>query len=59
VVYGSDPPSVRSYTSGKTQLIDRDKFLVEIKDRLEQAQQHYKAYYDCTRDAEYQVSQWL
>jgi hypothetical protein len=34
--------------------------LAEIKKRLEQAQQHYKAYYDRThRDAEFQVGQWV
>ena len=25
---------------------DRDEFLAEVRDRLEQAQQHYKAVYD-------------
>jgi hypothetical protein len=28
------------------QLAERDEFLAEIRDRLEQAQQHYKSYYD-------------
>jgi hypothetical protein len=28
------------------QLAERDEFLAEIRDHLEQAQQHYKSYYD-------------
>jgi hypothetical protein len=53
VVFGRDPPSVRSYEPNTTrvpavaqQLAERDEFLAEIRDRLEQAQQHYKSYYD-------------
>jgi hypothetical protein len=45
VVFGrAPPPSVRSYEPGTTripavaqQLVERDEFLVEIRDRLEQA----------------------
>jgi len=67
VVYGRDPPSVRSYTLGEArlravhqQLTERDEFLAEIRERLELAQQRYKAYYDRNhRDAEYQVGQWV
>jgi hypothetical protein len=47
------PPSISSFTPGATrvptvaqQLVDRDEFLVEVHDRLNQAQQHYKDYYD-------------
>jgi hypothetical protein len=54
VVFGRDPPpSVRSYEPNTTrvpavaqQLAERDEFLAEIRDRLEQAHQHYKSYYD-------------
>jgi hypothetical protein len=44
VVYGRDPPSLRSYTQGEARLsavqqqfLERDKFLLEVRDRLEQA----------------------
>jgi hypothetical protein len=47
------PPSISSFTPGATrvptvaqQLVDRDEFLVEVHDRLNQAQRHYKDYYD-------------
>jgi transposase InsO family protein len=53
VVFGRDPPFARSYEPGTThvpavaqQLVERDEFLAEIRDHLEQAQQHYKSYYD-------------
>jgi hypothetical protein len=53
LVYGRPPPSVRSYTGGGAWLPavdkamrDRDEFLSEVRDRLEQAQQHYKVVYD-------------
>jgi hypothetical protein len=53
VVYGRDPPSVHSYVPGDAklpavhhQLLERDEFLVEICDRLEQTQQRYKYFYD-------------
>jgi hypothetical protein len=40
-------------------LKDRDEFLFEVKDRLEQAQQHYKAVYDCShRPVEFVPGQW-
>ncbi|WVZ63771.1 hypothetical protein U9M48_013377 [Paspalum notatum var. saurae] len=49
VVYGREPPSVRCYEPGSARvqavvqgLAECDEFLVEIKDRLEQAQQHFK-----------------
>jgi hypothetical protein len=50
VVYGRPPPSICSYQPGDARLptveqamIDRDEFLAKDHDRLEQAQQHYKA----------------
>jgi len=53
LVYGRPPPSIRSYAPGDARLPavekamkERDEFLAEVRDRLEQAQQHYKAVYD-------------
>jgi hypothetical protein len=52
-VYGCDPPTVRSYSPGEArlpavdaQLRDRDEFLAEVWEQLEQAQQQHKAFYD-------------
>jgi hypothetical protein len=67
VVYGRDPPSVRAYTVGETrlpavqqQLQDRDEFLAEVRERLEQAQQHYKDFYDRKhRELEFQAGDWV
>jgi transposase InsO family protein len=67
LVYGRPPPSVRSYTPGEARLPaveralkDRDEFLAEVKDRLEQAQQHYKAVYDRShRPVEFVPGQWV
>jgi hypothetical protein len=61
------PPSVRSYELGTThvlavaqQLAEHDEFLAEIHDRLEQAQQHYKSYYDKKhRDLQFSVHDWV
>jgi hypothetical protein len=51
VVYGCDPPTVRLYSPGEArltavdaQLRDRDEFLAEVRERLEQAQQQHKAF---------------
>lgn len=67
VVYGRLPPSLRSYTAGATRLLavdkllgDRDTFMAEVKDRLEQAQQYHKRHYDSKhREQEYAVGQWV
>jgi hypothetical protein len=69
VVFGRDPPppSILSYEPGMTlvpavaqQLAERDEFLTEIRDRLEQAQQHYKSYYDKKhRDFQFSVHDWV
>jgi hypothetical protein len=41
-------------------LTERNEFLVEIKDRLEHAQQYYKLYYDRKHhEVEFQVGQWV
>jgi hypothetical protein len=67
VVYGRPPPSIRSYEHGDARLPavdkamrDRDTFLAEVRDRLEQAQQHYKSIYDRShRPVEFSPSQWV
>jgi hypothetical protein len=42
------------------QLQDRDEFLVEARERLEQAQQHYKDFYDRKhRELEFQAGDWV
>jgi hypothetical protein len=53
LVYGRPLPSIRTYAPGDARLPavdralrDRDEFLAEVRDRLEQAQQHYKVVYD-------------
>jgi hypothetical protein len=67
VVCQRDPPSMRTYVPGEArlpavhnQLMERDEFVDEIQDRLEQVQQLYKTNYDRNhRDVEYQVGQWV
>jgi hypothetical protein len=53
VVYGHELPSVHAYTAREAklptvqhQLTERDKFLVEVKERLVQAQQYHKLHYN-------------
>lgn len=52
MVYGRDPPSIRQYdgttrvTAVDQLLNDRDLLLADVHERLLQAQQHYKRYYD-------------
>jgi hypothetical protein len=42
------------------QLTEREEFLAEIRDHLEQAQQHYKSYYDKKhRDLQFLVHDWV
>jgi hypothetical protein len=67
IVYGRELSSVRAYTTGDAklsavhhQLKEQDEFLAETRERLEQAQNHYKLYYDCKhREVEFQVGQWV
>ena len=67
VVYGQAPPATITYDHGLArlpavdqQLRDRDEFLVEIRDRLEQAQQLYKAQYDKHhRELEFCPGDWV
>ena len=53
VVYGHDPPALLSYEQGQSrvpavdkQLVARDEFLAEIKERLLHAQEVMKGNYD-------------
>ncbi|KAF2303719.1 hypothetical protein GH714_021458 [Hevea brasiliensis] len=53
VVYGREPPKLLTYDSGSSRvdavdkaLLDRDSILVDIRQRLQQAQQCMKTYYD-------------
>jgi hypothetical protein len=66
VVYDRDPPTVRSYSLGETclltvdaQLRDHDEFLAEVRERLEQAQQQHKAFYDHKHQPlDFMVGEW-
>ncbi|XP_044981217.1 uncharacterized protein LOC123448421 [Hordeum vulgare subsp. vulgare] len=67
VVYGRDPPSLRDYTPGEIrnqaverQLVDRDQFLIDIRERLLQAAQQYKHYYDDKHWAlSFDIGEWV
>jgi hypothetical protein len=66
VVYGRDPPSIRSYESGDTRvqavtktMEEREEFLADVRYHLEQAQALQKQYYDHNhRPVSYQVGDW-
>jgi hypothetical protein len=67
VVYGRDPPSIKSYESGTTKvdtvertLLDRDEFLQEIMERLILAQNVMKEqHHDHRRELDFQVGDWV
>jgi hypothetical protein len=67
VVYGRDPPSIRSYEPSETRaaavaknMAERDEFLADVRLRLEQAQTVYKRNYDRHhRDVRYKVGDWV
>jgi len=66
VVYGRDPPALRAYEKGEDrlpaveQLLERDEFIAEVRDRLEQAQQYSKHQYDKKhREISFTVGQWV
>jgi hypothetical protein len=41
-------------------MLEHDEFLMEIRERLEQAQQHYKVYYDRGHwELELEEGQWV
>lgn len=66
VVYGREPPSIRSYEPGETRVAAvardmeaREAFLEEVRYRLEQAQATQKLYYDRHhRQVSYQPGDW-
>ncbi|WVZ69639.1 hypothetical protein U9M48_018398 [Paspalum notatum var. saurae] len=67
VVYGRDPPSIRSYEPGETRVAavaktmeERTEFLEDIRIRLEQAQAVQKRHYDRVhRSVHFQVGDWV
>jgi len=66
VVYGRDPPTIRSYEPGETRVAAvaqemeaREAFLADVRNRLEQAQAVQRRYYDRQhRPVSYQVGEW-
>ena len=66
MVYGREPPSIRSYEPGETRVAAvardmeaREAFLEEVRYRLEQAQATQKLYYDRHhRQVSYQPGDW-
>ena len=67
IVYGREPPSIRSYEPGDTRVAavartmeEREEFLADVRHRLEQAQAVQKKYYDQGhRAVTYQVGEWV
>ena len=67
VVYGRDPPTIRSYEPGDTRvdavaqtMAEREEFLVAVRYRLEQAQAVQKLHYDKHhRHVSYTVGDWV
>jgi hypothetical protein len=67
VIYGRDPPHLHAYTVGEAklpavdaQLQEQDEFLMEVRERLEQAQQYYKHHYDHKHWAsEFAAGDWV
>ena len=67
MVYGRPPPELLPYASGsaRTDVVDsllssRDEFLSEVRDRLLQAQEHARRFYDAKhRPLEFAVGDWV
>ena len=67
VVYGRDPPCIRSYEPGDTRVAavarsmeERAEFLDDVRHRLEQAQATQKRYYDKShRAVSFAVGDWV
>ncbi|WVZ59186.1 hypothetical protein U9M48_009373 [Paspalum notatum var. saurae] len=67
VVYGRDPPSIRSYEPGETRvaavaktMAEREELLADVRYRLEQAQAVQKKFYDrLHRPVSYAVGDWV
>jgi len=66
VVYGRDPPTIRSYEPGETRVAavardmeERTAFLADVRYHLEQAQAVHKRHYDKQhRPVSYEVGDW-
>jgi hypothetical protein len=66
VVYGRDPPTIRSYEPGETRVAavardmeEREAFLADVRHHLEQAQATQKRHYDKQHwSVSYQVGDW-
>ena len=66
VVYGCDPPSIRSYEPGETRVAafardmeEREAFLADVRHRLEQAQAVQRRHYDKRhRPVSYAAGDW-
>ena len=67
MVYGRDPPSIRSYEAGDTRvavvastMAEHEAFLADVRCRLEQAQAVQKRHYDTShRHVSYAVGDWV
>lgn len=67
VVYGRNPPTIRSYEPGETRvaavaktIAERDEFIADIRYRLEQAQAMYKHQYDKhQQELSFGVGDWV
>jgi len=67
LMYGRDPPTIRSYEPGETRvaavaktMAERDEFLEDARARLELAQAVYKRYYDKGhRDVNFNAGDWV
>jgi hypothetical protein len=67
VVYGRDPPSIRSYEPGETRvaavaktMAAREELLADVRYRLEQAQAVQKKFYDrLHRPVSYAIGDWV
>jgi transposase InsO family protein len=67
IVYGRDPPTIRSYEQRETRvasvaksMTERDEFLADARSHLKQAQAVYKCFYDKNhRDLCFTVGDWV
>jgi hypothetical protein len=67
LVYGPDPPSIRSYEAGDIRVAvvaqsmsERNAFLEDVRVRLEQAQHHAKHAYDRHHhEVSFSVGKWV
>ena len=67
VIYGRPPPVLLQYTEHSVQtstvdtlLQDRDAFITEVRERLQQAQEYAKRHYDANhRDLTFDVGDWV